>query len=202
MNGPVVAAVGGVQVDQELGVQAGHLPLQDVGDALALLLLLLPLAAADVGAAAGQSGGLPTRLAVPPPPSRPVPVPDGRPVNGAHGGGEGPVQRVVENGRADVGHDGVQQRLTQVLLLGGHRGGRGLETQTGLFRTPAPSSGPAAPSSGPAAPLNRKEQRRRLTTAMSFFSFSRAISHFCSVFRGHLWTAAPDQARGSEVLRF
>lgn len=25
------------------------------------------------------------------------------------------------------------------------------------------------------------------TTAMSFFSFSRAISHFCSVFRGHLW---------------
>lgn len=25
------------------------------------------------------------------------------------------------------------------------------------------------------------------TTAISFFSFSRAISHFCSVFRGHLW---------------
>lgn len=32
---------------------------------------------------------------------------------------------------------------------------------------------------------------------MSFFSFSRAISHFCSVFRGHLWTSGTGQARGS-----
>lgn len=46
-------------------------------------------------------------------------------MDGGHGGGEGPVQRVVEDRRADVGHDGVQQRLTQVLLLGGHRGRRG-----------------------------------------------------------------------------
>lgn len=46
---PVVAALGRVQVDQELDVQTGHLPLQDVGDALALLVLVLPLPAADVG---------------------------------------------------------------------------------------------------------------------------------------------------------
>lgn len=46
---PVVAALGRVQVDQELDVQTGHLPLQDVGDALALLVLLLPLPAADAG---------------------------------------------------------------------------------------------------------------------------------------------------------
>ena len=43
---------------------------------------------------------------------------DGRPVDGGHGGGESPIERVVENRRADVGHDGVQQRLTQVLLFG------------------------------------------------------------------------------------
>lgn len=49
MNRPVVAALGRVQVDQELDVQTGHLPLQDVGDALALLVLVLPLPAADVG---------------------------------------------------------------------------------------------------------------------------------------------------------
>lgn len=46
---PVGAALGRIQVDQELDVQASHLPLQDVGDALALLVLVLPLPAADVG---------------------------------------------------------------------------------------------------------------------------------------------------------
>lgn len=46
---PVGAALGRIQVDQELDVQASHLPLQDVGDALALLVLVLPLSAADVG---------------------------------------------------------------------------------------------------------------------------------------------------------
>jgi len=51
-------------------------------------------------------------------------------VDGAHGGGEGAVQRVVEDRRADVGHDGVQQRLTQVLLLVGHLGGRGGRLET------------------------------------------------------------------------
>lgn len=38
-----------------------------------------------------------------------------------------------------------------------------------------------------------------LTTAMSFLSFSRAISHFCRVFRGQLWGEAKCmtlQARG------
>lgn len=54
-------------------------------------------------------------------------------MNGAHGGGKGSVQGVVENWGADVGHDGVQQWLTQVLLLGGHRGGRGLTTEQNLF---------------------------------------------------------------------
>lgn len=60
---------------------------------------------------------------------------DGWSVDGTHGGGEGSVEGVVEYGRADVGHDGVQQRLTQVLFVGGHGRGRGRrlkgqETQT------------------------------------------------------------------------
>ena len=42
-------------------------------------------------------------------------------MDGGHSGGECSVQRVVEDRRADVGHDGVEQRLTQILLLGGHR---------------------------------------------------------------------------------
>lgn len=105
---------------------------------------------------------------------------DGWPVDGTHGGGEGSVEGVVEDGRADVGHDGVQQRLTQVLLVGGHgrrRGRRlkGQETQTGSDRRPLKIRNERA-AGGDA----------RLTTAMSFFSFSKAISHFCSVFRGHL----------------
>lgn len=52
-------------------------------------------------------------------------VRDGGAVDGRHGWSEGPVQGVVEDRRADVGHDGVEQRLTQVLLLGSNRGGRG-----------------------------------------------------------------------------
>lgn len=57
-------------------------------------------------------------------------VRDGGSVDGGHGGGEGSVQRVVEDRGADVGHDGVQQRLTQILLFGGRRGRRGrLEQQ-------------------------------------------------------------------------
>lgn len=52
-------------------------------------------------------------------------------VDGGDGGGEGPVQRVVEDRRSDVGHDGVQQGLTQVLLLGGHRGGWGRRLEGG-----------------------------------------------------------------------
>lgn len=127
--------------------------------------------------------------------SQPADVPDGRPVNGAHGGGKGSVQRVVENRRADVGHDGVQQRLAQVLLLGGHRRRRGLKAQAGLLRAhPSPGLGPGA------LLARRKELKGRLlTTAMSFFSFSSAISHFCSVFRGHLWTRSTGfTARTSE----
>lgn len=50
---------------------------------------------------------------------------DGRAVDGRHCRSEGPVQGVVEDRRADVGHDGVKQRLAQILLLGGYRGGRG-----------------------------------------------------------------------------
>lgn len=66
---------------------------------------------------------------------------DGWSVDGTHGGGEGSVEGVVEDGRADVGHDGVQQRLTQVLFVGGHGRGRGRrlkgqETQTGSDRRP------------------------------------------------------------------
>lgn len=44
----VVAAVRRIQVDQELDVQASHLPLQDVGDDLTFVLLVLPLSAGDV----------------------------------------------------------------------------------------------------------------------------------------------------------
>lgn len=44
----VVAAVRRIQVDQELDIQASHLPLQDVGDGLPLILLVLPLSAGDV----------------------------------------------------------------------------------------------------------------------------------------------------------
>ena len=50
MHGAVVAAEGRVQVDQELDVEAGHLPLQDVGDGLPLVFFVLPLPPGDVGA--------------------------------------------------------------------------------------------------------------------------------------------------------
>ncbi len=46
-------------------------------------------------------------------------------VDGGHGRGEGSVQGVVEDRRADVGHDGVQQRLTQILLFSGYWRRRG-----------------------------------------------------------------------------
>lgn len=62
---------------------------------------------------------------------------DGRLVDGAHGWGEGPVQGVVEDRGADVGHDGVQQRLAQILLLGGNRRGRRRRLkQTGILSEP------------------------------------------------------------------
>lgn len=107
---------------------------------------------------------------------------DGWPVDGAHGRGEGSVERVVEDGRADVGHDGVQQRLTQVLFVGGHGRGRGRRLKGQETQTDAQTG---------VDPLKIRNERAaggeaRLTTAMSFFSFSKAISHFCSVFRGHL----------------
>lgn len=51
VHSAVVAAVGRIQVNQELDVQARHLPLQDVGDGLPLILLMLPLSAGDVGTA-------------------------------------------------------------------------------------------------------------------------------------------------------
>lgn len=163
---------------------------------------------------------------------------------------------MVEDGRADVGQDGVQQRLAQILLLGGGhwgRRGRGLRQDGGVsspLAGPGPRPRPAglpgfptssrpqagqpgqargpreprttrpqaqaprrphlthgtghgprplglqAPARGQAAgspgqqgcprPQGQRRQSSALTTAMSFLSFSRAISHFCSVFRGHL----------------
>lgn len=62
VNRPVVAALGRVQVDQELDVEAGHLALQDVGDALALVILVLPLPAADVWTTGEQKGKFPKRV--------------------------------------------------------------------------------------------------------------------------------------------
>lgn len=50
VHGAVVAAVRRIQVDEELDVEARHLPLQDVGDGLPLVLLVFPLPAGDVGA--------------------------------------------------------------------------------------------------------------------------------------------------------
>lgn len=49
VHGAVVAAERRIQVDEELDVEASHLPLQDVGDGLPLVLLMLPLSAGDVG---------------------------------------------------------------------------------------------------------------------------------------------------------
>lgn len=49
MHGTVVAAVRRIQVDQELDVEASHLPLQDVGDGVPLVLFMLPLPTRDVG---------------------------------------------------------------------------------------------------------------------------------------------------------
>lgn len=51
MHGAVVAAECRVQVDHELDVEARHLPLQDVGDGLPLIVLVLPLPARDAGTA-------------------------------------------------------------------------------------------------------------------------------------------------------
>lgn len=48
VHGAVVAAVRRVEVDEELDVEASDLPLQDVGDGLPLVLLVLPLPAGDV----------------------------------------------------------------------------------------------------------------------------------------------------------
>lgn len=50
---------------------------------------------------------------------------DGRPVDGCHGWGEGTIQRMVEDRRADVCHDGIQEGLAQVLLLGARHRWRG-----------------------------------------------------------------------------
>lgn len=50
VHGAVVAAVRGVEVDEELDVEARHLALQDVGDRLPLVVLVLPLAPGDVRA--------------------------------------------------------------------------------------------------------------------------------------------------------
>lgn len=52
-------------------------------------------------------------------------------MDGRHGGGEGSVERVVEDRGADVRHDNIQQWLTQILLFCGHwrRRGRRLEPQ-------------------------------------------------------------------------
>lgn len=125
VDGAVVAAVGRVQVHQELGVQPGHLPLQDVGDGLPLVLLKLPLPRGHRG---GPGGGervslrlQVTRTLPAPPPAGPRRqyLHDGGAVDGSHGRHEGPVQGVVEDGRADVGQHSVQQGLAQVLLLGG-----------------------------------------------------------------------------------
>lgn len=49
MHGAVIAAERRIQVDEELDVEASHLPLQDVGDGLPLVLLVLPLPPGDVG---------------------------------------------------------------------------------------------------------------------------------------------------------
>lgn len=81
---------------------------------------------------------------------------DGRPVDGAHGGGEGAVQGVVEDGRADVGHDGLQQRLAQVLLVGGHGRGRGRRLKEQEVNTPSgQSAGPLQTSKEPKDVLPR-----------------------------------------------
>lgn len=50
VHGAIVAAVRGVEVDEELDVEACHLALQDVGDRLPLVLFVLPLAPGDVRA--------------------------------------------------------------------------------------------------------------------------------------------------------
>lgn len=50
VHGAVVAAVRGVEVDEELDVEARHLALQDIGDRLPLVVLVLPLAPGDVRA--------------------------------------------------------------------------------------------------------------------------------------------------------
>lgn len=57
MHGAVVAAECRVQVDQELDVEARYLPLQDVGDGLPLVFLVLPLPPADVGPPGEQKRG-------------------------------------------------------------------------------------------------------------------------------------------------
>lgn len=49
VHGAVVAAERRIQVDEELDVEASHLSLQDVGDGLPLVLLVLPLPPGDVG---------------------------------------------------------------------------------------------------------------------------------------------------------
>lgn len=50
MHSAIVTAERGVQVDQELGIKTGHLPLQDVGDGLTVILLMFPLPGRDDGA--------------------------------------------------------------------------------------------------------------------------------------------------------
>lgn len=62
MHGAVVAAECRVQVDHELDVEARHLPLQDVGDGLPLIVLVLPLSARDVGTAVEETRGPSTAL--------------------------------------------------------------------------------------------------------------------------------------------
>lgn len=55
MHGAIVAAEGRVQVDHEPDVKARHLPLQNIGDGLPLIVLVLPLPAGDVGAAVEET---------------------------------------------------------------------------------------------------------------------------------------------------
>ena len=210
MHRAIVAAIRRIQVYQELDIQASHLSLQDVGDGLPLVLLMLPLPPRDVGTPGGRRTkhvtpiDAPLNLTSDPSVTPDVPqrqnLRDGGSVDGGHGGGDGSVQGVVENRRADVGHDGVQQRLTQVLLLGGHGGGR----RCWLKRQGRPITASTCSQDTILTKQLLTLQRARWqseaqapTTAMSFFSFSKAISHFCSVLRGHLGVREhrPDQDR-------